>query len=260
MLAGISSDYYLRLEQGRDRNPSVQVLDALAEVLQLDADATAYLVELTREQPRSRKQAVRRRPAKPEQVPASVLGLIEGWPNNPAYVQDKFSEVLAVNPPAAALSPNYAVGVNLLRAVFLDPAERELRRDWEDTVAEGVATLRAHVGPDVDDPRLVELVGELSVRSDLFRQLWGRHTVRPKRSRISHLRHPAVGDLDLTANKLVISGTGLGLVVFHAEPGSRSVELLGLLGSLAAGTASTLAGEADDVSDRTSAKGSVPEQ
>jgi MmyB-like transcription regulator ligand binding domain len=107
----------------------------------------------------------------PEPVPLSIRQLIDGWPSNPAYVQNRFSDVLAVNALATALSPNYAPGVNLLRAVFLDPAERVLRRDWEESTAEGVASLRANVGPDVDDPRLVELVGELSVRSERFRQL-----------------------------------------------------------------------------------------
>lgn len=231
MLAGISSDYYLRLEQGRDRHPSVQVLDALAEVLQLDADATAYLMELTRE--RSRSQSKPQRAVRKAQVPASILQLIDGWATNPAYVQNKFTDVLAVNSLMAALSPNYTPGVNLLRAVFLDPQEQELRRDWDEAVAEGVASLRAHVGPDVDDPRLVELVGELSVKSEVFRRLWGQHAVRPKRGRVSRLHHPLVGDLDLQSTKLVVSGADdLILVIFHAEPGSRSAELLGILGSL----------------------------
>ncbi|MGW4461647.1 helix-turn-helix domain-containing protein [Micromonospora sp. NPDC004704] len=240
MLAGISSDYYLRLEQGRDRNPSIQVLDALATVLQLDPEATAYMIGLTGERAshlRRLAQSSPRRRTSPqlERVPASILQLIDGWPTNPAYVQNRFSDVLAVNSLAAALSPNYAPGVNLLRAVFLDPAERDLRRDWEEVTEEGVANLRALAGPDVDDPRLVELVGELSVRSDRFRRLWGRHDVQPKRGRISRLTHPQVGEIDLQGNKLAIGGTDdLILVVFHAEPGSRNAELLGLLGSLVA--------------------------
>ena len=94
---------------------------------------------------------------------SSIRQLIDGWTSNPAYVQNKFTDVLAVNALATALSPNYAVGANLLRAVFLDPSEQALRRDWDELTEEGVATLRAHVGPDVDDPRLVDLVGELSV-------------------------------------------------------------------------------------------------
>ncbi|WP_204042430.1 helix-turn-helix domain-containing protein [Acrocarpospora phusangensis] len=234
MLAGISADYYLRLEQGRDRNPSVQVLDALARVLRLDADATAYLIGLSRERPARLRQRPRTAP-RPERVPPSILQLIDGWAHNPGYVQNRFADVLAVNSLAAALSPNYAAGVNLLQAVFLDPAERDLRRDWEETTEEGVASLRANAGLCVDDPRLVELVGELSIRSERFRQLWSRHDVRPKRGRVSRLTHPLVGELDLHSNKFTVSGADdLLLVVFHAEPGSRSAELLALLGSLTA--------------------------
>lgn len=229
-LSGISSDYYLRLEQGRDRNPSAQVLEALARVLRLDADATRYLVGLAGT---GRRPAPRRRAAKPAPVPTSIRQLIDGWTTTPAYVQNRYVDILAVNALGRALTPNHAPGVNLIRALFLDPAERELRRDWEELIAGAVASLRAGAGADVDDPRLVELVGELSVRSERFRLLWGRHEVHPKRGRVAKLAHPQVGDLDLYCEKLAIGGSdGLTLVVFHAEPGSRSAELLGLLGSL----------------------------
>lgn len=232
LLAGISSDYYLRLEQGRDRNPSAQVLEALARVLRLDASATAHLLSLARPE---RPAVSRRRVRRPEAVPTSVRELLDTWSGHPAYVQNRFTDCLAANALCRALSSNYTPGVNLLRAVFLDPAERELRRDWEELTAEGVATLRGHIGPDVDEPRLVELVGELSVRSDRFRLLWSRHEVRPMLGRTSLLTHPLVGDLELRSNKFEIPGTNaLSLVVFHAEPGSRSAELLGLLGSLTA--------------------------
>lgn len=236
MLSGISSDYYLRLEQGRDRHPSVQVLEAIARVLLLDDDATAHLLGLAQDRPAGLRRPVRVRPRRrPEQVPTSVLQLIDGWPRNPAYVQNRYTDVLAANSLARALTPNYAPGVNLLRAVFLDPAERALRRDWEDLTEEGVAVLRAYAGPDADDPRLRDLVGDLSVRSERFRTLWARHEVRPYRGRLSLLTHPQVGDLDLHSNKFSMDGTdGLYVVVFHAEPGSRSAELLDILGSLSA--------------------------
>ncbi len=228
LLAGISADYYLRLEQGRDRHPSAQVLEAIAVALKLNASETAHLVSLAGERP-----ARTRKPARKPAVPVSLLQLIDGWPANPAYIQNKFTDVLAVNRLAAALSPNYAVGTNLLKAAFLDPAEKELRRDWAEATAEGVSALRAHVGPDVDDPRLVELVGELSVRSERFRDLWSRHQVRPRQGRVSLLRHPEVGELELQSNKFTVNGSeDLVLVVFHAEPGSRSAELLSILGSL----------------------------
>ncbi|MEU8227144.1 helix-turn-helix transcriptional regulator [Kribbella sp. NPDC048915] len=234
MLAGISSDYYLRLEQGRDRNPSVQVLEALADVLRLDADATAYLLGLAQDRstPKPRGRSGQRRT---EQAPESIVELINGWPNNPAYVQNKYTDVLAVNALCAALSPNYAVGVNLISAVLLDPRERDLRRDWEELTEEGVGALRSELGPNVDDPRLKELVGDLSVRSERFRQLWARHEVRTRRGRVSRMTHPEVGDLDLRSDKLTISGTdNITLVVFHAAPGSRDEESLALLGSLVA--------------------------
>ncbi|MFK3979235.1 helix-turn-helix domain-containing protein [Micromonospora sp. NPDC050397] len=229
MLAGISSDYYLRLEQGRDLHPSAQVLNAIGRALRLDADATAYLHQLAG--PVSR----RRTPSRPARVPATILQLIASWTTTPAYVQNAFTDILAVNRLAQALSPNYSPGVNLLRAAFLDPSDRRLRRDWEQATEEGVATLRGLVGPDVDNPRLIELVGELSVRSEWFRQLWARHDVQPKRGRLSLLDHPQVGPLELYGEKLSIAGSdNLMLVVFQAEPGSRSAESLALLASLAA--------------------------
>ncbi|MFI6374430.1 helix-turn-helix domain-containing protein [Streptomyces sp. NPDC050546] len=228
MLAGISSDYYLRLEQGRDRNPSVQVLEAVARVLRLDADATAHLVGLAQERPTGGVHRTR-------QVPAGLLQLIDGWPRNPAYVQNRYYDCLAANALATALTPIFRPGVNLLRAVFLDPAERELRRDWEDLTSEAVAALRSEAGADVEDPRLRDLVGDLSLRSERFRTLWARHEVRPRRGRVHHLTHPQVGELELRSHKLSVDGTdGLNLVVYHAEPGSRSAELLEILGSLGA--------------------------
>ncbi|MFF7755432.1 helix-turn-helix domain-containing protein [Streptomyces sp. NPDC007971] len=236
MLSGISSDYYLRLEQGRDRHPSAQVLAAISRVLRLDADATSHLLGLARDRPADARRPSRAGTARrPEPVSSSLLQLIDGWPRNPAYLQNRYTDCLAANTLATALTANYTPGVNLLRAVLLDPAERALRRDWDDLTEEGVAALRATAGLDTDDPRLRDLVGDLSLRSERFRTLWARHDVRPRRGRVSRLSHPQVGDLDLYSNKLSVDGTdGLTLVVFHAEPGSRSDELLDILGSLAA--------------------------
>lgn len=232
MLAGISGDYYVRLEQGRDQHPSAQVLDALARVLLLDADATAHLHRIAR--PARRGDTIGR----PEAVPPSMVQLIDGWTSTPAYVQDRLMNVLAANKIATSLSPNYSPGRNLLKAVFLDPADRELRRDWEQAAADGVAGLRSLVGANLDDPALVELVGELSVRSERFRRLWVRHDVKSRRGGISIFDHPQVGPLELHSEKLAISGTGgLMLVVFHADPGSRSAGSLALLAGLVDATA-----------------------
>lgn len=227
-LAGISADYYLRLEQGRDRNPSVQVLDALAKALRLDETAAAHLLKLGGHLPPPL--------LRDSLVPDSIAEMIEGWENTPAYVASKFMDVLVVNQLMAALYPNCRVGENMLRAIFLDPAERTLRHDWEALTEESVAVLRGSAGPDLNDPRLVELVEEMSAASDRFRMLWSRHDVQQKPgSRTHHLTHPVVGDLELVGNKLMISGTdGLMLVVFHATPGSRDAERLRMLSEVPA--------------------------
>lgn len=225
MLAGVSADYYIRLEQGRDQHPSAQVLDALARVLQLDEDATAHLHGLA--QPLAR----RRRPtSRPERAPKAVVQLIGSWPTTPAYVFGRYLDVLAANPLASALAPWFTAGENLVRGAFLDPRRRELRPDWERSLAGVVAALRANVGPDVEDPRLTELVGELSLRSERFRQLWARHDARPKGSGTTIMQHPQVGRLELSYTKFPIPDTDRQtLSIYHAAPGSPSERALALL-------------------------------
>ena len=231
MLAGVSADYYVRLEQGRDQHPSAQVLDALARALQLDEHATAHLHRLAAPPVRRRRRSPR-----PEKVPASILRLIASWSHTPAYVYGRYMDVLAANPLATAVAPYHAPGHNLVRAAFLDPRVRDMYADWEYVTESTVAGLRALVGPDVDDPRLNELVGELSVRSERFRQLWARHDVRPKRSGISLLDHPQVGPLELSYEKLPIPDTNCQtLVIYHTEPGTPSAQALALLAASAAG-------------------------
>jgi transcriptional regulator with XRE-family HTH domain len=231
MLAGVSADYYIRLEQGRDQHPSAQVLDALARALQLDDDATAHLHRLAA--PAVRR---RRRSPRPEKVPASILRLIASWSHTPAYVYGRYMDVLAANPLATAVAPYHAPGHNLVRAAFLDPRVRDMYGNWEYVTESTVASLRALVGPDVDDPRLNELVGELSVRSERFRQLWATHDVRPKRSGTSLLDHPQVGPLELSYEKLPIPDTNCQtLVIYHAESGTPTAQALTLLAASAAG-------------------------
>jgi transcriptional regulator with XRE-family HTH domain len=226
MLAGVSSDYYVRLEQGRDQHPSQQVLDALARALQLDDDASAHLHRLATPPTRRRRKTPR-----PEKVPAGILQLIESWSQTPAYVHGRYMDVLAANPLATALAPYYAKGENLVRATFLDPRVHDMYGDWEHRSANTVASLRALVGPEGgDDPRLTELVGELSVRSERFRQLWARHDVRPKRSGKTQIDHPLVGPLELSYEKLPIPDTDRQtLSIFHAAPGSAAAQALALL-------------------------------
>jgi transcriptional regulator with XRE-family HTH domain len=239
MLAGISSDYYLRLEQGRDHNPSVQVLEALARVLQLDQPSTDYLLGLGAPQPRQR----RRRP-KRESVPNGIAQLLDLL-GLPAFVEGRYFDVLAANSLAYALSPNLQVGNNRLRAVFLDPAEQALYPDWDHATAGLVAGFRRSVGSDVDDPGFVQLVGELSLSSAQFRRLWARHDVVSFEGAPVRLDHPQVGELMLNREKLAITGTeGQLLVIYHAQPGTSSAEKLVLLASLANSTATVDPGTA----------------
>src|SRR5690606_17954652 len=232
LLAGISSDYYLRLEQGRDRNPSAQVLDALARVLLLDDTATAYLHQLAAPRPRARRRASRR-PALPpptEQLLRSI-GL-------PAFVTDRTLDVIAVNPLASALVPTVRVGENRLRSFFLDPAEQALHADWSRTAAQCVAVFRRRLGTDVDDPRVVRLVGELSLASAEFRKVWARHDVRPVVDKPIRMNHPQGGELRRTLSKLDVDGPdGLTLAAYHAAPDSEDAARLALLASLTTGPA-----------------------
>ncbi|MDR6970168.1 helix-turn-helix transcriptional regulator [Leifsonia shinshuensis] len=219
-LAGISADYYLRLEQGRDRHPSAQVLTALARVFDLDAAATAYLLSLADPQPTRARRPPRRT------VPAGILQLLDVI-DLPAFVEDRMFDVLAANPLATALSPSLRPGANRLRSVFLDEDERALYPEWEQATAGIIASFRASIGSDVDDPRIAQLVGELSLSSDHFRRLWARHDVKGLGGGASRLDHPRVGMLELRREKLPVGDSGGQLlVIYHASPGSASAAAL----------------------------------
>ncbi|MGC4759856.1 helix-turn-helix domain-containing protein [Micromonospora trifolii] len=226
MLAGVSADYYLRLERGRDRNPSVQVLESIARVLQLDDEHLAYLLKLVADTPRKRRRRQRR-----ETVPAGALKLL-GSLVQPAFIEGRYFDILASNSLARALSPRLAEGGNQLRDLFLNPAEQALHPAWENMTECFVANLRQAVGTDVDDPRFIELTGELSLASARFRQLWARHDVRGQRGTPIWLNHPQVGELTLNRERLSIAGAdGLMLVVYHADAGSSDAEKLTILAS-----------------------------
>jgi transcriptional regulator with XRE-family HTH domain len=241
-LAGVSSDYYVRLEQGRERHPSEQVIDALARALRLDEDATAHLHELARPTPRRRRAAKRTERVRPE-----LLSLMETWPHTPAMVIGRHLDVLASNSLAAALHGRFARGHNLVRGLFLDPTARDLYPDWDEVARDTVAALRASVGPDLDDPHLIDLVGELSLKSERFRSLWARHDVREKAHGTKRFVHPLVGELVLRYESLAVAGNpGQVLAVYHADRGSPTEQALALLSSIAAeaeatGTASAAA-------------------
>ena len=232
MLAGISADYYLRLERGRDRNPSVQVLESIARVLELDDDHFAHLLTLVTEVPRGRK----RRPRK-QTPPPGALKLLDSL-TQPAFIEDRYFDILVSNRAAQALSPGLRPGGNQLRDLFLDPAEQALHPEWENVTECFVANLRQAVGNDIDDPRFIELTGELTLASPRFRQLWARHEVRGQRGTPIQINHPQVGEMTLNRERLAIDGAdGLMLVVYHPDAGSSAAEKLALLASATLPTA-----------------------
>ena len=233
MLAGVSVDYYVRLEQGRERHPSEQVLDALARALQLDDTAAGHLQELARPAARRRRTRSRRQRVRP-----GIERLMDGWSHTPAFVMGRCMDVLAANPLADALHGRSIRGSNVIRSIFLDPGARGFYADWEEVARDAVATLRNLAGADLDDPRLTELVGELSLKSETFRRLWARHDVREKTSGTKRFVHPVVGELGLDYESFAIGGApGQILVVYHAEPGGRDERALRLLESVAAESA-----------------------
>jgi len=221
LLAGISADYYLRLEQGRDRHPSEQVLAALARALRLDRVQTTHLLAL------GRPSGGRDRAGAPAEVPASIRQLLHAM-EFPAWVQDAHLDVLAANRMARLLSPQLRPGGNRLRSVFLDPDERALFADWHVVAGQLVASFRATIAGDADDARTTELVDELSARDPTFRELWARQAVADRVDRPPvRFTHPAAGPLTLLRDNLGIDGpAALRLMIYHPEPDSDDLTRL----------------------------------
>lgn len=222
LLAGISVDYYLRLERGRDRHPSVKVLQALARVLRLDDVESEYLFSLATPIQRSRG---RRRS---ERVPPRLLHLL-GALNVPAFVEGRYFDVLASNEMASTFSPRLTPGHNRLHSLLLDPEEREFHEDWDTACADAVAGFRAFIGTETTDARAVELVGELTLASARFRTLWARHDVGRLIGGTTTVNHPIVGPMTLHRDKLPVDD--VLLVLYYPDTNSDSAEKLELLGS-----------------------------
>lgn len=220
-LAGISADYYLRIEQGRNAHPSAQILDSLARALGLDAAATTHLHELARiDRPTFTGT---------ESVGEDILGLIEQLAV-PAFVAGRYLDCLASNSLARALSPSFTPGLNLLRQLFLDPADRRLHVDWDDATAGVVGGLRQVAGGDITDPHRTALVDELRVRSTRFDMLWTRADIGYRPAGTTQLRHPLVGELQLRRNRFHIPDSdGQHLQTYHAVPGTETAQRLAQL-------------------------------
>ncbi|MEJ8635463.1 helix-turn-helix transcriptional regulator [Streptomyces sp. NPDC006475] len=227
-LAGVSVDYYIRLEQGRGPMVSDAVLDSIARVLRLDATEQAHLKDVARPKKRST-------PTPSQRVRPGLRLLLDTLSTAPAFVFGRRMDVLAWNALGDAMigyadmSPRER---NVPRQVFLDPAARDVYTDWEAVAAEVVGYLRLDAGRHPDDEELSALVGELSVKSEHFRRLWADHQVKEKTHGVKLVSHPVVGELTLPYETLTLPGDpDQLLVVYTPEPGSPTAERLSVLAS-----------------------------
>ncbi|GAA2541879.1 MULTISPECIES: helix-turn-helix transcriptional regulator [Streptomyces] len=231
-LAGVSVDYYIRLERGRTQGVSETVLEAVARALHLDDTERAHLFDLA--QPTATR-ARRKRPLAPQRVHPVLYRTLDSL-DVPAVVQGRRTDVLAANKLAHALYTDFEARPrrerNFARFVFLDEAARALYADWERVAGDCLAMLRLYAGRHPDDPQLTELIGELSLQSDTFRRMWADHDVIAHTTGTKRLHHPLVGDLTLDYLVLAVEGDPeQTLTIYTPEPASPSAEALGLLAS-----------------------------
>ncbi|MEJ8641222.1 helix-turn-helix transcriptional regulator [Streptomyces sp. MS1.HAVA.3] len=229
VLAGMNTDYYARLEQGREQSPSPQILDAISAALRMDHEARDHLFRLAGTFPDGR----RTRPS--ERVGPMLRQLLDGYANTPAFVLNPALDLLAANSLADALFSPFEAADNLARMTFLDPAGRVFYAQWHRAAEAVVAALRQATGLVPHYPRLRELVRRLTASSEEFAALWASHTVYGKTLDAKALVHPEVGALSLTYQSFDVRGApGQQVVIYHAEPDSPSSHALSLLGSLSA--------------------------
>jgi transcriptional regulator with XRE-family HTH domain len=240
LLAGVSVEYYAKLERGAIAGASASVLEAIAEALQFDDTERAHLFDLARAADgiptsgRPRRRATRTSVSRP-----SLTWALDAITDGVAFVRNQQQDLVATNA-LGRVFYRQLIGdggrtPNMARFQFLDPASREFYPDWDLFAQMCVDVMRAEAGRDPHDRGLQDLVGELSTRSEVFRRLWGAHNVRTHGTGTKRFHHPDVGELVLAYEELAITAEpGLVLLVYTAEPGSPSAERLRLLASLAA--------------------------
>jgi transcriptional regulator with XRE-family HTH domain len=226
--AGISVEWYTRLERGVARGVSDEVLDAIGSALQLDEAERAHLADLVRAANMERPP---RRSSTPQPLRPSIVRIVEEMGPIPACVTNGRLDIIHANDLAEALFSDVfrdpVRPANFARFVFLDPRARTFYRDWEKAANDTVAVMRAEAGRNPYDRSLSDLVGQLSTRSDDFRVRWAAHDVAFHRTATKHMNHPLVGDMTLAFEMLELpADPGLSVLVYSAEPGSPSEEAL----------------------------------
>jgi hypothetical protein len=239
VLAGVSTDYYTRLERGNLTGVSESVLEALARALHLDDAERAHLFDLARAANEGSAVASSRRRPVPRRVRPGVLAVLDAITDAPADVRNNRRDILASNRLGRALYSEMYVDpvrpANVARFTFLSPRARDFFLDWDTAASDIVANLRTEAGRNPYDRGLSDLVGELSTRSEEFRVRWAAHNVRHHNTGTKRLHHPIAGDLELGYEAMQLPGEpGLSLIVYTAAPGSPSQEALRFLASWAA--------------------------
>lgn len=241
LLAGVSVDYYARLERGQLGGVSASVLDAIAAALKLDEAERQHLRDLAAAAAAPERKLGTRQPRPPSLRP-SIRALLNGMTGVPAYVRDGRADILAANDLCLALYDGILerdVPFNLARFVFLDGRAHGFFLDWDEIADGTVGALRAEAGRNPLDKSLTDLIGELTTRSHPFATKWAQHNVRLHRTATKRLHNSVIGDIELTGDALELPGDGLTIIAYTAEPGSPAAEKLALLSSWK-GTAATV--------------------